>query len=88
MRRLRLSTMKLIGISKTRFRKNSRIARYCASHVSYFLFNGRAGPPDGVEIDRLRTIIGYDRICVLDAGNIAVSPRSVWCTGVFSRADS
>jgi ABC-type transport system involved in Fe-S cluster assembly fused permease/ATPase subunit len=24
-------------------------------------------------IDRLRTIIGYDRICVLDAGQIAVS---------------
>ena len=26
-------------------------------------------------IDRLRTIIGYDRICVLDAGEIAVRPR-------------
>lgn len=26
--------------------------------------------------DRLRTIISYDRICVLDAGQIAVSPLS------------
>jgi ABC-type multidrug transport system fused ATPase/permease subunit len=26
--------------------------------------------------DRLRTIISYDRICVLDAGQIAVSPNN------------
>lgn len=29
-------------------------------------------------IDRLRTIIGYDRICVLDAGQIAVSDLSLF----------
>ena len=30
------------------------------------------------ELDRLRTIISYDRICVLDAGQIAVSFFLTW----------
>jgi len=30
-------------------------------------------------LDRLRTIISYDRICVLDAGQIAVSVRLLNC---------
>lgn len=29
--------------------------------------------------DRLRTIIGYDRICVLDAGQIAVRSPAYFC---------
>lgn len=43
------------------------IARSCLALLCY-------GPCDLITfLDRLRTIISYDRICVLDAGQIAVS---------------
>ena len=38
------------------------LLRISAVYVTHYIFP---------EIDRLRTIIGYDRICVLDAGQIA-----------------
>lgn len=34
-------------------------------------------------IDRLRTIISYDRILVMDAGQVAVRARLPFCTGVL-----
>ena len=44
-----------------------------ASLVRGILFWARHHLAEFLRIDRLRTIIGYDRICVLDAGQIAVS---------------
>lgn len=72
MRRPRPSTTRLTGKSKTRSQTNSRTGLFFVLLVRVDL------PlhviPIGLHFfssDRLRTIIGYDRICVLDAGQIA-----------------
>jgi ABC-type multidrug transport system fused ATPase/permease subunit len=48
------------------------IARKAESTVVFFCFDLLINV-SVIWLDRLRTIISYDRICVLDAGQIAVS---------------
>lgn len=72
MRQLHLWTTKLTRKFKIPSQQNSETAQYFALHVRYRLVLSNAAfqahPPFA---DRLRTIIGYDRICVMDAGTIA-----------------
>lgn len=66
--------------SRTQLHTNLKIELFSVLHVSLtnrFLFIWFLitffDVLCGLVIDRLRTIISYDRICVLDAGQIAVS---------------
>ena len=54
---------------------SSRIALYCVLLVRCDVSFERLSPFDP-QLDRLRTIVGYDRILVMDAGSIAVSSNS------------
>jgi hypothetical protein len=66
--------MRRIARSKTLSRQSSVTVRFYASPVrpSPAFPCHRGDFPDGrMNIDRLRTIISYDRICVMDNGNIA-----------------
>ena len=74
-----LLIMKQTGKSKIQSRTNSKIVPFCALPVRLLLFSPFLCPSESDALtltslltDRLRTIIGYDRICVLDAGEIAV----------------
>jgi hypothetical protein len=62
--------MRPIRISKTLYPASLRTRRYCVLPVSSLLLCSLLGA-HASPIDRLKTIIGYDRICVLDAGQIA-----------------
>ena len=66
-------TTKQTGRSKIRFPQNLQIALYSALLVGTIVYGAVVAPSDKPFVDRLRTIISYDRICVLDAGQIAVS---------------
>ena len=52
---------------------SSKTVPFYASLVRGTRFQALHHLAKSLRADRLRTIIGYDRICVLDAGQIAVS---------------
>ena len=59
--------------SRIQLPTNLRIELFCVLHVSQNEPLALITFLDLASLDRLRTIISYDRICVLDAGQIAVS---------------
>ena len=52
---------------------SSETVPFCVLLVRGTRFRALHHLAESLRTDRLRTIIGYDRICVLDAGQIAVS---------------
>jgi hypothetical protein len=70
-----LSISRLIRKSNTRYRPNLMIGRLSALRVG-FCFSFQLDLWLIAVLDRLRTILKYDRILVLDSGNIVVSIHS------------